>query len=296
MKMKKNQTGYYIKEGFGSIFTHGFMSFASVCIIIAFLIIMGSFVLLSANINDIIGVLEDENVVLAFIDEDLSEAEARAIESRILRISNVSEAHFISREDALDAFVGRHENPYIFSDIDYTVTRHRFVVYVHNVALIAETQVELANVDEIVRVNANLPVAQGLVTVRRVVNVISVVIVAVLLAISLFIMTNTIKLATFERREEIAIMRMVGATNSFIRWPFVYEGFILGVSGALAAFAALWALYRLVANSVLTFEAGFVSVIPFANISLPLFIVFVAIGLGVGAGGSGIALNKYLKV
>jgi cell division transport system permease protein len=257
---------------------------------------MGSFALLSANITSIIGVLEDENVVLAFVDENLSEEEARAIQARILRIPNVSAADFIHREDALDAFIGRHENPDIFSDIDYTVTRHRFVVYVHNVELIAQTQDDLLNADGIVRVNANLQVAQGLVTARRIVNVISVVIVAVLLSISLFIMTNTIKLATFERREEIAIMRMVGATNSFIRWPFVYEGFILGISGSLAAFAALWALYRLVANNILSFEAGFVTVIPFANISLLLFVVFVAIGLGVGAGGSGIALNKYLKV
>jgi len=257
---------------------------------------MGSFVLLSANINDLIGVLEDENVVLAIIDENLSDEEARGIETQILRIPNVSTAEFIHRQDALYSFIGRHENPNIFSDIDYTVTRHRFVVYVHNVELIAQTQDDLLGVQGVARVNANLQVAQGLVTFRRVVNVISVVIIAVLLSISLFIMTNTIKLATFERREEIAIMRMVGATNSFIRWPFVYEGFILGGSGALAAFASLWALYRLVATRVVTFEAGFVSVIPFANVSLPLFVVFVAIGLGVGAGGSGIALNKYLKV
>ena len=135
-----------------------------------------------------------------------------------------------------------------------------------------------------------------MVTLRNVVSGISVVIIAVLLAISLFIMSNTIKLATSERSEEIAIMKMVGAKNSFIRWPFIYEGFILGIVGAMASFAALWALYELLAGRMLSFEAGFISLIPFSTLSLQVFVVFAAIGFGVGVGGSSMALNRYLKV
>ncbi|MDR0491252.1 MAG: FtsX-like permease family protein, partial [Oscillospiraceae bacterium] len=106
----------------------------------------------------------------------------------------------------------------------------------------------------------------------------------------------TIKLATFERREEIAIMKMVGATNSFIRWPFVYEGFILGIIGALAAFVALWALYGIATSGTINFGDAFVRLIPFSNVSLAMFFIFVVIGFGVGVGGSSMALNKYLKV
>jgi len=295
MKLSSNRTGYYIREGFGGIFAHGFMSFASVCIIVAFLIIMGSFVLLAANINSIIGLLENENIVLAYVDESFTETQARAIEPFILATPNVSHVEFTTREEAMDVFIGGHEAGR-FADVEAYWFRHRFSVYVDDVALIAHTQLDLSNIRGIDQVNANLQVAQGLVTVRNIVSGVSIVIVAVLLAISLFIMSNTIKLSTFERREEIAIMRMVGATNSFIRWPFIYEGFILGVTGAAASFAALWALYGLVANRVYELEAGFVTVIPFSNISAPLLIVFVAIGFGVGVGGSGMALNKYLKV
>jgi cell division transport system permease protein len=109
-------------------------------------------------------------------------------------------------------------------------------------------------------------------------------------------MSNTIKLATFERREEIAIMKIVGATNSFIRWPFVYEGFILGITGSLSSFVALWALYRLATSKIVEIETGFLGLVPFSNTSLPLFILFTVIGFGVGVGGSAMALNKYLKV
>ena len=288
--------GYYIKEGFTSIFAHGLMSFASVCIITAFLIIMGSFVLLAVNINAIIGELEDENILLAYVDGNLSDEDAQALGHVIRRTPNVTSARFISREEALNSFIGRYEESERFSDVESDWLRHRYAVYVEDVSIIGETLDELKDVYGIVKVNANLTIAQAMVTVRNVVSVVSIVIVGVLLAISLFIMSNTIKLATFERREEIAIMKVVGATNGFIRWPFIYEGFILGITGSLASFAALWALYELVTTRVIEMEAGFVTLAPFSGISMPMFVVFIAIGFGVGVGGSGMALNRYLKV
>ena len=274
------------------------MSFASVCIIAAFLIIMGSFILVAVNINSIIGELESENIILAYVDENLSEADARALGPELRAIPNVTRVTFISREEAMTAFLGRYEDTSSrYSDVDASWFRHRYAVYVDDVALIGETQIALQSVYGIARVNANLTIAKGLVTIRNVVSGISVAIIVVLLAISLFIMSNTIKLATFERREEIAIMKMVGATNSFIRWPFIYEGFILGIAGSLAAFAALWALYDLVASKVIALEAAsFISLTPFSSVSLPIFVVFAVIGFGVGVGGSGVAINRYLKV
>jgi len=296
MKLSRNRFGYYIKEGVTSIFAHGLMSFASVCIIAAFLIIMGAFILLAVNINDIIGDLENENIILAYVDENLSETDARALGPTIGRIPNVSNVRFITREEAMYYFIGRYENNDRFKDVESSWLRHRFEVYVDDVAQIAQTQNDLRVVYGIDKVNANLSIARGLVTVRNVVSGVSIVIVAVLLAISLFIMSNTIKLATFERREEIAIMKIVGATNSFIRWPFVYEGFLLGITGSMSAFAALWALYRLVTSNVMEIDTGFLSLVPFSIASLPLFVLFAAIGFGVGVGGSSMALNRYLKV
>jgi len=296
MKLSRNRFGYYIKEGVTSIFTHGLMSFASICIIAAFLVIMGAFILLAVNINDIIGDLENENIILAYVDENLSEGDARALGPTLDRIPNVSTVKFITREQALFSFIGRYEDTERYINVEASWFRHRYAIYVDDVALIAETVRDLKEVYGVERVNANLSIARGLVSVRNIVSGVSVVIVAVLLAISVFIMSNTIKLATYERREEIAIMKVVGATNSFIRWPFIYEGFILGVTGSMSAFAAIWALHRLISDKMMASVTGFLTLVPFSSTSLPIFVLFAAIGFGVGVGGSGMALNKYLKV
>jgi len=296
MKLSRNRTGYYIKEGFTSIFTHSLMSFASVCIIIAFLVIMGTFVFLAVNINAIVGELENENVILAYVHENLGDTDARALRPQIRATFNVSDAVFITREDAMNNFLSRQEDTDRYRDVDPTWFRHRYVVQVEDVALIAETQLALLDIYGIESVRANLAIAKGLVSIRDIISGVSVVVVIVLLAISLFIMTNTIKLATFERREEIAIMKMVGATNSFIRWPFIYEGFILGTIGSMSSFAILWALYRLVVTQVIELETGLITLVPFSTVSLPMFVAFAAIGFGVGVGGSGFAVNRYLNV
>ncbi|MDR1330068.1 MAG: permease-like cell division protein FtsX [Oscillospiraceae bacterium] len=295
--MKSFRAGYYIREGLSSIFTHGFMSFASVFIIIACLIIMGSFTLVAVNVNKIIGEFEDENVVLAYVNESYSVDEARALTSAIEAIPNVRTAQFVTRENAFDSFLSGVADKSRFADIDASVFRHRFIIYVDDIAGMARTQDDLLNTQGIVRVTANLIIARAFVTLRNIVSGVSAVIVAVLLVISLFIMMNTIKLATFERRDEIAIMKIVGAENSFIRWPFVFEGFILGLLGSLFAFIAQWGIYAVVTDALIPGGGvSFIQTIPFSQVSLPLCAIFIAIGFGVGVLGSSFAIRKYLKV
>jgi len=272
------------------------MSFASICIIVAFLVIMGSFILLAVNINALIGDLEDDNIILAYVHENVQESDARALEPTLRTIPNVASVTFISREQALDSFMGRYDDTDRYKDVDATWFRHRYAVYVEDVALIADTQQALRFVRELAQINANLAIAQALVSIRNAVTWVSVIIVTVLLAISLFIMSNTIKLATFERREEIAIMKIVGATNAFIRWPFIFEGFILGITGSMIAFLTILGLYGLTAGRVLEWDAGFFQLVQFSTVSVPMFIAFTGIGFGVGVGGSGMALNRYLNV
>jgi cell division transport system permease protein len=298
--MANIKTGYYVREGVSSIFTHGFMSFASVFIIVACLIIMGSFSLLAVNVNNIIGEFESENIILAYVGEGISVEEARALKSDIEAVPNVKSAQFTSREEAMETFISKFDDKERFKNIDASVLRHRFSIYVEDVANMAQTQIYIRDIPGIAKVNANLLIAKGFVTIRNIVSGVSVVLVAILLIISLFIMSNTIKLATFERREEIAIMKMVGATNAFIRWPFAFEGFILGLLGSLFAFLAQWGLYLVVSEAIInngTFgSSGLLHTIPFSHVALPLFIVFVAIGFGVGIIGSNTAIRKYLKV
>jgi cell division transport system permease protein len=295
--MKKcNKLGYFIKEGFSSIFTHGFMSFASVCIIIACLIIMGSFTLLALNVNAIIEKYEDENIILAYIDETYTPEQAAALESEILKIENVASVDFMSREEAMSSFVEDYDES-LFEGIEATNFRDRYLIYLDDIAFAAQTQDDLKNIEGIDRVNAHLELASGFVKTRNIVSGISIVLVVILLVVSLFIMSNTIKLAMFERRDEIAIMKMVGATNSFIRWPFVLEGFILGILGSLIAFILQWGIYSAVADRLLgRANVSIINIIPFSATSIPLLVAFVALGFCVGVGSSVVTIRNYLKV
>ena len=298
--MANIKTGYYVREGVSSIFAHGFMSFASVFIIVACLLIMGSFALLAINVNSIIGEFEDENVILAYVSESLTLDEARNLKRTIEAERNVKVAHFTSREEAMASFISRYDDKSRFEDLNAGDFRHRFAIYVDDVADMAQTQIDIASIQGIAKVNANLLIARGFVMIRNIVSGVSIVLVVVLLIISLFIMSNTIKLATFERREEIAIMKMVGATNSFIRWPFAFEGFILGLLGSLFAFLAQWGLYIAVNEAIVSGgiygAPGFLHTIPFSTVALPLLVAFVVIGFGVGIIGSNTAIQKYMKV
>ena len=294
--MKLNRFNYLIAQGVKNIFTHGFMSFASITIIIACLLIMGSFSMLTLNIDKNIDRLQNQNEVIAYVDETLSEDEARAIEPKIAALDNVASVTFVTREQAMQTFTAEYDSD-LFDNIDASVFRHRYVVTLNDLSLMKDMQAALKNIDGIADVTAHLDYAENFITFRNIVSVVSVVLIVILIAVSLFIMTNTIKLATFGRREEIAIMKMVGATNGFIRWPFVYEGFIIGLLSAGVAFGLQWLLYATVARSISVSDAlNLFSVVDFATIWKPVALVFVGVGMLVGVGGSLTAIRKFLQV
>ena len=289
--------GYLIREGFRSITTHGFMSFATVAIIVACLIIMGSFSMLSLNIDKLIDQLEDQNEIIVFVDESLSdEASARDLQRNIEAVDNVASVEFVSREQAMDTFMSKYDSS-LMEGIDAGVFRHRFVVRLNDISKMSQTKSDLETIRGVAKVNAHLDYAKRFVTIRRVVTLVSMVLSVMLVFVSFFIMSNTIKLATFGRREEIAIMKMVGATNSFIRLPFVVEGLTLGMLGGAIAFLAMWGLYNLVTGHVVgSITGSLFNVIPFRDVALPVFVVFMGVGILVGVFGGVNAIKNYLKV
>ena len=292
-----SRCAYLIREGFRSITTHGFMSFASVTIIMACLVIMGIVSLLSVNIDALIKDLEDQNEIVVFVDEAITdENEARAIQGSIEALDNITSADFVSRDEAMDNFMSKYDEN-LMEGIDESVFRHRFVVHLTDIALMSQTQSELESLAGVAKVNAHLEYAKTFVTIRNVVSVISMVLIAMLVFVSIFIMTNTIKLATFGRREEIAIRKMVGATNGFIRMPFVIEGLVLGMLGGGLAFVAVWGVYNVITGKLVgTLTGNFISVVPFSSIGLEIFVVFMAVSILVGVFGGLNAIRNYLKV
>ena len=291
-----NRFCYLLKQGVKNIFTHGFMSFASITIIIACLLIMGSFSLLTLNIDAMIDEMQNQNNVLAYIDESLSESEARALESNILAVDNVATAEFVTREEAMENFESDYDEN-LFENIDPTVFRHRFVITLDDLSLMKETQAALRNVKGVASVTAHVDYAEKFISFRNIVSIVSLILIVILIIVSLFIMTNTIKLATFGRREEIAIMKMVGATNAFIRLPFVIEGLVLGAVGGGIAYLLQWGLYSVLTDKIMSgMASGIIDVLPFSAVALPVLIVFLAVGILVGVFGGLNAIRNYLKV
>jgi len=295
--MRLSRGGYLIREGFRSIKTHSFMSFATVTIIMACLIIIGSVALLSVNIDALIKELENQNEVVAFVDDSITEeAAAQAIAAPLEAVENVSSVEFVSRTEAMDNFMGQYDED-LMEGIDETVFRHRFVIHLEDIARMAETKAALEAVPGIARVRAHLEYADTFVTVRNIVSVISLILTVILVFVSIFIMSNTVKLATFGRREEIAIMKMVGANNGFIRLPFVVEGLVLGVLGGGLAFVAEWVLYGVLTGRLMgTLTGSFITLIPFRSMALPVLVFYLGTGVLVGVFGGVNAIRNYLKV
>ena len=295
--MFSNQIWYHIKEGFRSIFTHGLMSFASVCMIVACLLIMGSFSLVAVNINEMLGQLEDENEFLAYVDDSLDSGQSLALQAKLASIPNVASATYTSKEEALKNFQAEQGNAALFQSIPADSLRDRYSIHVEDIELIEETVAQVEAVEGIAETRAALEIAEGFVMLRNVASAIAIILIAMLVLISIFIIANTIKLATFSRREEIAIMKMCGATNWFIRWPFLVEGLLLGLMGGLVAYVCQWGVYSLIGKAMS--ESGIleiITMIPFQNLAGVVLPVFVLVSLVIGGGGSAFAIRKFLQV
>ena len=295
--MKKNNIGYLLREGVRGVFLHGFMSFAAVCVTVACLIIMGSFSLILYDLHVMILDLEKENQVLVYIDENYSEARAKSVGSQINMISNVHEATFVSRQEALDNFIAEQGDEATFSGLDASTFRDRYVVSMEDSALTLQTVEHIEQIEGVADVSVHYEITNGFQTVQRVLNVASMAIIAVLFVVSLFIISNTVKLSMYGRKEEIAIMKMVGATNSFIRLPFVVEGFILGVLGAAIAFFLEWGLYDFVGAKIAAIDTlQLVTVVPFTEVIEIVALAYAVTGFFVGVFGSVLSIRKFLRV
>ena len=297
--MGRHNFFYFAREGAYNMFSHGFMSFAAIGITVACLLIMGTFTLVAVNANAMLEDMEAQNQMLAFVDKSLSETEARALESKLLAVDNVSKASFISNEEAAAAFRDRYEEDELFQGLPDENFRHRYAIDLKDIGLMGQTKADLEAVEGIGpgNVSAYEDEAAGFITIRNVAGIVCVVLIAVLFLVSVFIIANTIKLTTFDRRDEIAIMKMVGATNGFIRWPFVYEGFLLGLFSAVIGFFLQWGLYEAVARSVASNDTiNLISVVPFETMWEYVAVIFAAAGMFIGVGGSLSAIRKFLQV
>jgi cell division transport system permease protein len=295
----RHDFGYFIREGVGNLFSHGFMSFAAIGITVACLLIMGTFSLVAYNAEMLLKTLESEYEILAFVDDSYTDAQTKAVGEKIQKLPNVKSVQFITREEAMEKFEERSLDSYMRANIEADMFRDRYAVYVVDLNLVRQTAAAVEAIDGIGEKNVRVDedIAGGFILVRNVAGAVSLALIGILLVVSVFIISNTIRLTTFDRRDEIAVMKMVGATNGFIRMPFVYEGFLLGILSSAIAFGLQWLVYVTVAKSIGAADTmRFLRVVPFAEIWKPVAVSFGAAGIVIGVGGSLTAIRRFLQV
>lgn len=295
--MKINNLGYLLKEGFRGIFTHGFMSFAAIFVTVACLLIVGSFSILMYNVGIMVDELNQTNEVMVYIDEELSESDAKSVGTKINLIENVQMATFKSREDALADFIADHQGDEAFSGVEAEDLRHRFIVTLMDNSIMQDTVNQIEQIEGVAKITASYELAEGFSTLEDVLQIVSVVVITGLLVVSLVIISNTVKISVYDRRDEIAIMKMVGATNGFIRLPFVVEGLTLGMLGAGVAFGLEWLLYDVLVKKIESMDSlQMFQFVPFQQLLVPMICIFAATGFFVGVLGSWSSIKKFMNV
>ncbi len=297
--MNGSSLRYLFKEGFRNTWSNRMMSIASICVLMSCLVLIGCASMIFLNIESLLGRIEEENVVMVYIQDGTTDADINAMGDSLKKMDNIKEVEFVSKESAWQEQLDTMEEAQakFFTEISSDIPLpDAYKVTVNDLSQFDSTVDQIKQLQHIDTIRENKDLAQKLVTIRHGVEVISVVIVAVLLAISVFIIQNTIKLTVYSRRLEISIMKSVGATNGFVRLPFVVEGMILGVISGVISLGLVWAFYEFAITqfgdliSSLGLEA-----LKFSNYALPMLGIFIAIGIVTGVGGALLSMGKYLN-
>ncbi|HIR52145.1 MAG TPA: ABC transporter permease [Candidatus Onthovicinus excrementipullorum] len=294
---KKVSVKYLTKEGFRNVWHNKLMSIASVAVLMSCMIIIGCAALVFANINKVLDKVDDQNVIVAFIDDGAAQDVIDRVGADLKALPNVGSVTFVSQEEGLaqmaeemdlSDYLNGMENPLPDS---YKIT-------VDDMALFDQTAESIRNVDGIQSIEESSDLAGSLTTVRHAVSIVSIVIIAMLFVVSLFIVSNTVRVTMYSRRLEISIMKAVGATRWFIRWPFMIEGMLIGLLAGILSLLAVWGVYALAVSlfgDMFASLLGGVTLVPFADLSWKLLLAFVAIGIVTGGVGSIFSMNKYLR-
>ena len=291
---------YLTKEGFRNVWTNRMMSIASIAILMSCLVLIGSASMIFLNIDSLLSKIEQENVVMVYVKDDTTDEELKELENQINALGNIQKVEFVAKEDAWAEQLETMEKAQaefftkVSSDIPLP---DAYKVTVADLTQFDGTVDDLNQLDHVEIVRQNKDLAQKLVAIRHGISVVAIVIVAILFAISLFIISNTIRLTVYSRRLEISIMKSVGATNSFVRFPFVIEGMILGVVSGTFALGLVWGLYELAVRQFadLLNSMNGLKAISFNEYALPMLGVFILIGIICGVGGSLVTMSKYLN-
>lgn len=301
--MKLSGVRYLTRQGFDNVWKNRMMAFASFCVLLVSLLLVGLSILFYININSIIGGIENKNEVIVFLDENITLAQTMETEVLLKQIDNIDEVRFYSKDDAFeDMKKSMSEYEELFDSLgDDNPLVDSFRIKIKDISLTSETVTLINELDHIYSIRAPYDFVNILTEMKKIITLVASAIIIALAIVSMVIISNTTKASVFARRNEISIMKYVGATNTFIRIPFFVEGMITGMAAGIAATVITWLGYDAVVD-LLTNEVnilniiGMGSIVSFSDIVLKVALSYILAGAFVGALGSVLSTRKHLNV
>lgn len=288
---------YLTKEGVSNVWSNRLMSLASVAVLTSCLVLIGIAVMLFVNIDAMLENVEDQNVIMVYLNDELTEDQINKVGQDIRMIPNVGLAEFVSKEDAYAAQLeSMGEDALLLEGLETNPMPDAYKVTLTDLTDYDNALKMFSTIENVLSVRGNSDLAGQVREVRTGVTYVCIGIIVLLLAVSLFIIANTVRVTMYNRRLEISIMKAVGATNWFIRWPFIIEGIVIGIISGIVSLGLVFGLYKLAMNSFGTvfslFGTSSVSFLPYA---LPMLGAFIVIGVFAGCFGSIVSMGRYLK-
>ncbi len=305
--MRYNILTYHIGEGIRNLFKNKKSTVASLCIMMATMLMFGIFFIIGENINHIMKTIEEDQGIQVFIIDSADSKEVQEIRDMISTIDGVASATVYTKQDALNQMKTKLKNNEELLEGyegDNNIFPDSVIVKLTDLEKSAAVQEQINEI----RINGEKYVdsiqssdktINALINIANGIKIVTGVLLILLIAISVFIISNTIKLTVHARRKEISIMKYVGATNSFIRWPFIVEGIIIGIISALITILIIYGGYTLIISKIVgvfsTIQVS-ISLLTFKDLYQLILIVYMALGIGIGVVGSSISMKKYLEV
>ncbi len=300
--MKYSILGYFIGEGFANVFKNKKSTGASLMIMCATMIIFGVFLILGENINHFVSEVEQAQGIQIFATEEATGEQVTELGEKIKAINGVNKIEYVSKEDALNQMKEKFaDNQDLLEGYEgeNNIFTASYVVTLTDLNLSTQVQDEISKLDYVKKITSSDETVSTLISLANGIKIVTGVILVLLIVISIFIIANTIKLTVHARRKEISIMKYVGATNGFIRWPFIVEGMIIGIISSLISIILVGLAYNFIADQMVNsqfMKMMGVSLVSFADMFSSIIFVYMLLGIGIGALGSIISMRKYLKV
>ncbi len=290
---------YLIGEGFSNLFKNKKSTMSSLVIMCATMLIFGLFFVIGENISAFVDSVAEAQEIRVFLDSDVTESEIEEVGNEILSIDGVKDAKYISREEGLESMRDVLGDDLVEGYKERNILSPAYDVTLTDLELNSEVQSSLNSLQHVKKIEASNKVIDQVLRLAKGIRVVTAAILILLIIISTSIIANTIKLTVHARRKEISIMKYVGATNSFIRWPFLIEGVVIGILAGLLSVLVIGVAYTVIANKIS--ETVFMQMLQWKLLSFKdmfnlILTVYLALGMGIGAIGSSISMRKYLEV